>query len=333
MRTAFFEPLLERMKAIPGVDSASMVLLRPLADPIGWDYDFTVEGQTATDQARNPPSNYEAVSEDYFATMRIPLLRGRTLLPSDGPDAPRVVVVSRGIVDRFFPGRDPLGQRIKFGAPGKDAPWHTIVGVVGDVRYRGWTSVWADAYVSYRQWSFGRMDLMLRTSGNPMAVVPALREAVYAGDKDLPLAGVTTMQQAVDDALAGPRFTAVLMSLLAAAALLLAAVGIHGITRIVLARRCREIGIRMALGASAGDVARLMLGQLATLTAVGVALGLGLSLAGSRALTGLLFGVEPHDPVTLAAVAVVLAAVALVTGALTAIRAARTDPSLALRHD
>src|SRR6185295_8668435 len=145
---------LQRMRALPGVESADIVLLRPLVDPIGWDYDFTVEGQTASEQEKNPPSNYESVSAGYFKTMRIPLLQGRTFEASDGEKGREVVIVTKALAERFWPGRDPLGQRLKFGSADSDsakAPWHTVVGVVGDARYRGWTNPWLDPYVPYQE--------------------------------------------------------------------------------------------------------------------------------------------------------------------------------------
>jgi putative ABC transport system permease protein len=331
-RTAFFTSLLERMNALPGVESADIVLLRPLVDPIGWDYDFTIEGQTVSDQEKNPPSNYESVSAGYFKTMRIPLLKGRTFEPSDGENGQQVVVVTQALAERFWPGRDPLGQRLKFGgADNEKAPWHTVIGVVGDARYRGWTNPWLDAYIPYQQWNFGRMDLVLRTSAEPLSVVPALRSAVLAGDPELPLADVTTMERAVSQAVAGPRFTALLLGLFAALAVVMAAVGIYGVMATSMARRTREIGVRMALGALPMDVLGLVLRQVATLTTAGVVVGLGLAFASNRAVASLLYGVSSTDPVTFLATAFGLACVAIAAGLLAARRATRVDPMVALR--
>jgi putative ABC transport system permease protein len=332
-RTAFFEPLLERLGAIPGVEAAGLVLLRPLSDPIGWDYDFTVEGQTSEQQERNPPCNYEAVSADYFRAMRIPLARGRVFGPEDGPEGGPVAIVSRALAERFWPGQDALGRRLKFGPADGDAPWHSVVGVVGDVRNRGWTDMWLDAYVPYQRWSFGRMDLVLRTSVDPQSVVPAFRRAVYAGDPEVPLADVTTMDAAVEEATAGPRFTALLLGLFAGVAVLLAAVGLYAVMAGTVARRTRELGVRMALGAGRGALLRLVVVDAFRLTAGGIAIGLCLALAGGRALHGLLYDVRPSDPSTLAATALLLAAVALLASALPARRATRVDPMSALRYE
>jgi len=333
-RTAFFTSLLQRMNALPGVESADIVLLRPLVDPIGWDYDFTIEGQTATEQVRNPPSNYEAVSAGYFKTMRIPLLKGRSFEAGDGENGQQVVVVTQALAERFWPGRDPLGQHLKFGAADNEkAPWHTVVGVVGNARYRGWTNPWLDAYVPYQQWNFGRMDLVLRTSVEPMSVVPALRSSVLAGDPELPLADVTTMERAVSQAVAGPSFTALLLCIFAALAVVMAAVGIYGVMASSMARRTREIGVRMALGALPADVLRMIARQIAVLVGTGVTIGLVLALASKRAVAGLLHGVSATDPATFAATALGLAAVALVAGLLAARRATRIDPMVALRYE
>ena len=332
-RTAFFEPLLERLAAIPGVESAGLVLLRPLSDPIGWDYDFIVEGQTPEQQERNPPCNYEAVNADYFRTMRIPLVRGRAFGAEDGADTARVTVVSQALAERFWPGQDALGRRLKFGSADGEAPWHTVVGVVGDVRNRGWTDKWLDAYVPYQQWSFGRMDIVLRTSVEPLSVVPALRRAVYAGDQDLPLSGVTTMEAAVTGSTAGPRFTALLLGLFAGIAVLLAAVGLYAVMAGAVARRTRELGVRMALGAGRGALLRLVVGDALRLVAGGIAIGLGLALASGQALQGLLYGVKSSDPVTLAAMVLLLAEAALLASALPARRAMRVDPISALRYE
>jgi putative ABC transport system permease protein len=332
-RAAYFGPLLQRIQALPGVTSAGLVLLRPLKEPIGWDYSFTVEGQGQEAFESNPPVNHEAISPDYFRTLRIPLLKGRTFSEADGPKAEPVVIVSRGFAERYWPGRDPLGQRLKFGPPDGKAVWKTVVGVVGDVRYREWTSVWLDAYVPYTQWSFGRMDLVVGTEGDPLALVPALRAAVQAGDKDLALASVTTMEDAVFEAVAGPRFSAMLLGVFAGLALLLAAVGLYGVMAWSVSRRRREIGIRMALGARAGDVLRLVMRDGLRLAVLGLALGLAGAFAAGRMLQALLYEVSPAHPPTLLQVALLLLLVAGLAAYLPARRAARVDPLTALHYE
>lgn len=332
-REAFFTPLLQRLEALPGVEAAGIILLRPLSDPIGWDYDFTIEGQDEAAQKKNPPCNYVATSPGFFRALRVPLLKGRLVGPEDGAETPRVVVVSRALAERFWPGEDPLGRRLKFGAPDSKSPWHTVVGVVGDVRNRGWTAMWLDAYVPYQQWSFGRMDLVVRTAGDPEAMLPSVRQAVYAGDPEVPIASVTTMENAVRQATAGPRFTALLLGVFALVAVAMATIGLYGLVAAGVVRRTREIGVRMALGAARADVLRLVVGQALLPVAGGVLLGLGLALATSRGLQGLLYGIGATDPLTFAATAVALGLLTLAAAAVAAGRATRIDPLVALRHE
>jgi putative ABC transport system permease protein len=333
-RAAFYGPLLERLSALPGVDSAALVLLRPLADPIGWDYPFTVEGQSSEAQARNPHANYESVSPSYFSTMRIPLVEGRVFSHADGPDAGQVAVVSASMARRFWPHGSALGKRLKAGPPDSKQPWKTVVGVVGDVRYREWTAVRADFYVPYAQWNFGRMDLVVRAQGaDPLAVVPAVRASVRDADPEIALATVSTMSKAVEEATAGPRFTAVLLVALACIALVVAAVGTFSVLAWSVERRTREFGVRIALGANRAHVLRLVLGQAVVLTGIGVVVGLGVALAGSRGLAELLYEVSPTDPLTLAGAAALLSAVGVGGGLLASRRALSVDPAIALRDE
>ena len=333
-RAAFYGPLLDRLSALPGVESADVVLLRPLADPIGWDYPFTVEGQSAEDQSRNPPANYESVSPRYFETMGIPLVEGRWFSGADGPDAGPVAVVSASMARRHWPGQSAVGKRLKPGPPDSKAPWRTVVGVVGDVRYREWTAVRADFYVPFTQWNFPRMDLVIRSRGdNPLAPAAAVRTAVAEADAGTAISPPTTMRRAVDEATAGPRFTAVLLAALAVVALVVAAVGTFSVLAWSVERRTREFGVRLALGASRGHVLGLVLRQALVLTALGVAGGLAVALAGSSGLAELLYEISPTDPATLVAAVVLLSVVGLGGGLLASRRALRVDPAVALRDE
>jgi len=333
-RAAFYGPLLERLSALPGVRSAGLVLLRPLADPIGWDYPFTVEGQTPEMQARNPHANYESISPNYFSTMTIPLVDGRVFNNADGPDAGQVTIVSASMARRFWPNQSAIGKRLKAGPPESKQPWKTVVGVVGDVRYREWTAVRADFYVPYTQWNFGRMDLVVRAEGSdPLGVVPAIRAAVRDADPQIALATVSTMSQAVQEATAGPRFTAALLVALACIALVVAAVGTFSVLAWSVERRTREFGVRIALGASRAHVLRLVLGQALVLTGLGIIVGLGVALAGSRGLAELLYEISPTDAPTLAGAVALLAAVGIGGGLLASRRALSVEPAIALREE
>jgi putative ABC transport system permease protein len=333
-RAAFYGPLLEKLAALPGVEAADLVLLRPLADPIGWDYPFTVEGQSPDEQARNSPANYESVSPRYFQTMGIPLVEGRGFGPGDGADSAPVAIVSSSMARRYWPGQSAVGKRLKPGPPDSKQPWRSVVGVVGDVRYREWTAVRADFYVPFTQWNFPRMDLVIRARGDdPLAVASAVRSAVAESDPEIALSPATTMRRAVDESTAGPRFTAVLLVALALIALVVAAVGTFSVLAWSVERRTREFGVRLALGASRGHVLGLVLRQAILLTVIGVVGGVAVALAGSRGLAELLYEISPTDPVTLAGAIVLLSAVGLGGGLLASRRALRVDPAVALREE
>jgi putative ABC transport system permease protein len=300
---------------------------------VGWDYSYTIEGQDAEAQSRNPASNYEAVSAGYFQTMKIPLERGRLFGAEDRAGSPPVVLVAESMAKRYWPGQDPVGKRLKFGRFASKTPWHTVVGVVGDVRYREWSAVRPDIYVPYEHWNFSRMDLLVRTKGDPNAAVPAIRAAVRDLDPDQPLASVTTMERVVREATAGPRFTAGLLSFFGVAALLLSAVGISGVVAGWAAARTREFGIRMALGAAPRDVSRLVLRRALALAALGILVGAVLAAFATRGLSSLRYQARAGDPSVFAAAAAVLAMVAIAAGYLPARRASRVDPIRALRDE
>ncbi len=332
-RAAVYEQILERVRALPGVQSAGLVLMRPLSGTIGWDYPFIVEGQTPAEQAANPYSNYLAISPEYFKTMRTPLLHGRDFTPADRADAPGVLIVGESMAKRFWPQGDAVGKRVKLGKLDSAKPWLTVVGVVKDARYREWSALRPDLYVPYLQQSEFRTDLVVRTSLPPLVLAPDIREVVQEVDPSQPLSEVTTMQAAVDAALARPRFNAWLASVLALLALCLAVVGVYGVIGYAVSLRQWEIGVRLALGAQRGQVLWMVLRQGAWLAACGVVLGLPVYLGVARLMQGLLFGVAPTDPLTVGGVVLALVVTATFAAAVPAVRAARLSPSLALRED
>lgn len=331
-----FQSVLERVRTLPGVDGAALVLLRPLSGPIGWDYDFTVEGQTPDQQATNPTSNHERVSPGYFATMGIPLLQGRDFQATDTPDSQLVVIVNKSTAERFWPGQDPLGKRLRWGRnPQPDTPWLTVVGVVGDARYREIEAVRPDLYVPFTQDPHWAMDVVLRTAVDPLQLARPVADAVHSIDPGLPVANLTTMEREISDSVARPRLRTLILALFAGLSLVLAAVGLYGIIAYSVAQRGQEIGIRMALGADRGRVQSLVLRQGLGLTLAGLAAG----LAGAAAVvaTGwlgdLLYNVAPTDVFTFAVVPLLLVAVALLASLLPARRATRVDPLVVLRAE
>ena len=332
---AFHQQLLERVSALPGVTSAATVTLRPLWGTVGMDWPFTVEGQSPKDAERNPLLNFETVSPDYFRTMGIVVKRGRVFTTADAEGQPGVVVVSESVARRAWPGEDPVGKRLKIPLP--PTPYHdtwlTVVGVVADARYREIQASRFDLYMSFLQSDHGPNHLVVRSSTDPAALVPAIREVVRGLDSDQPVTEAATMTQIVSEALGGPRFAARVFGAFAVVALLLAALGLYGLLAYAVSRRTREIGVRMAVGASPGNVRRLVLREGLGLTVAGIVLGLFAAAAGARLLGTLLYEVRPSDPVTFAAVPILLLGVAGLACLLPARRATRVDPIVALRTD
>jgi predicted permease len=339
-RTAFFHRLLAGVEALPGVERAGLVLLRPLSDPIGWEYTFSVEGQDAAARERNPYANYLAVSGGYFDALRIPLVAGRGFDGRDAAADRHTVVISRGMAERYWPGEDAVGRRIRLGRLENDPPWSTVIGVVGDVRYRAWDDVRLDVYVPIERWSFGRMDLVVRldphetaAGRDALALAPAVQRVVRDLDPGLALGSVTTLDREVGHALAGPRFTALLMAVLGGVALVLTAVGIGGLMAAWVAARHRELGIRLALGADGRRLGRLVGSQAAALLAVGLAAGLLLAAAAGRVLRGALWEAAPLDAAAFVLAALLVAAAAALGTAAPVRRAAASDPLTVLRAE
>jgi putative ABC transport system permease protein len=332
---SLYETLIDRIDRLPGVEASAGVFLRPLWGEMGNDWLFTVEGQSDADSRRNPHVNLEAVTPRYFAAMRIPLLQGRAFTERDAEGAPGVAIVSDGFARRYWPGQDPIGKRLKTPLPGSryDLTWLTVVGVVADARYRELQAARLDLYLSFLQSPYGPKHLVVRTAGDPLAVASSVRAIVRGTDRDLLAEDMTSMEAVVEAALGGPRFGMQLLSAFALAALALAALGTYGVMAFLVGRRTREIGVRMALGARGTDVLNLVMSQGMRPVLAGLAVGMAGSLALGRGLSKLLFGVAPHDALTMAGAAAVLAAAAAVACYLPARRAARLDPAAALRRE
>jgi predicted permease len=331
---AMVDAVIERLRALPGVSAASTVTRPPFSGPGGWDAPYTGEGQSTESREANPVLNLELASADYFRTLGIAIVRGRAFDERDREDAAPVVIVSEGVARRTWPGEDPLGKQVKLGFLDSPMPWHTVVGVVGETRYRELVTPRPSIYFPVRQ--FGGpvpMSVGLRTDGDPATVIPAIRSALREVDPDLQLVEVAPLSQLLAEPLARPRFSAALLAVFAAVALVLAAVGIYGVMAAFVRQRWHEIGVRMALGAGARDVRRLVLEQGLVLAVTGAGVGGLMAFAGTRLLSGMLFGVSPTDPLTFGAVVSVLLVVALSACYLPARRATRVDPVITLRGD
>ena len=333
-RVQFYDRLRETLGRVEGVRGVALASRLPLTGT-GFSGPFSVEGRPFDPRSATPTfAIYRALSPEYHATMGVPIRRGRALSASDGPGAPAVTVINESLARGFFGAGDPIGQRIKLGAPGSPRPWLTIVGVSADVHDRALSlPPTPEIAVPYAQDPPESAVIVARSGGDPLAVLPSLRAAVRAVDPQQPLSHVRTLDQLVAQSIVGQRAPAVLLMAFALVALTLAGLGTYGVMSHAVAGRVHELGVRMALGARPGDVARLVVGEGVALAAAGAALGLLAAVALGGAVSSLLFETRPTDPVTLAGAAAALLAVAVIACGRPAHRAARVDPAVALREE
>ncbi len=331
---AFFEALLPRVAAIPGVTAVGAVTGLPMTGG-GWTRSFGVEGYAPAPDAPAPWGDFRVISETYPRAMRIPLVKGRLFTEQDGPDAPRVTLVDEEMVRRYWPNADPIGRRLSFGRDTAGNPrWYEVVGVVAHVHQQSLDDeAHTQAYVPLRQFPLENMTLAVRTAGDPILMAPSLRAALQSVDRDQPLSRVATMDSLLSDSVGRRRSSAALLTVFAGFALLIACMGLYGVTAYSVTQRTREIGVRMALGAGSGHVVRTFVRDGLRLAAVGVTLGVAAALAGGRLLASQLFEVGAADPATLAATALTLGAVAALASYLPARRATRVNPITALQAE
>jgi len=331
----FFQQLMGRLSALPGVESAALTSNLPLAsERQEGKLTFTIEGQSADEQQRNPFANDLRVSPNYFATMGIRLMAGRYLNAADNAQTDRVSVISQRFAERMFAQQDPIGKRLKTGAVNSEAKWATIVGVVGNVKHEAIAGDGGvDLYTSYQQIVDSNMYLLLRTKVPPHTLAAAATQAVWTGDPEQSTFNIVTMEERIADTVWQRRLAGTLFLIFAALALALAAIGIYGVMAYTVSQRAREIGIRMALGAQPQEVSRMIVGQGAKLIALGLGIGLVVALLVSRLIHSLLYGISSADPLVYVTVLAVLTVVALLACWLPARRATRVDPLHALRQE
>ena len=331
--TSFSDELLARIQAQPGLQDSAVAVPRPIIDR-QVNLRFEIVGNPPFSAGASRTADYVSISPDYFRVMGIPLIAGRFFNQHDVMSAPRVSVISQAMARLYFPNQDPLGKRLTFGFPPGGAAEREIVGIVGDVRDVALGQAPGPMmYVPYAQAPFWGANLIVKSTMSPSSVAGAIRQEVRMIDKDLPVTDVALMPGIIEASIAQPRLGTSLLSLFAAMALVLAAIGIFGVISYSVSQRTREIGIRMALGAQPENVLKQVLEEGAWLAAIGLAAGLAGSFAATRLITRLLFGVKPTDPLTFAAVAVILTGVTLAASYIPARQATRVDPIVALRYE
>jgi putative ABC transport system permease protein len=328
----FHDRVMARLRSVPGITSVSPVAVPPFLGSSVFMMQIVAEGQSASDAERNPWFGFDMVGPDYFRTMDLPILRGRGFTEADREDAPRVAVITEGVARKLWPGQDVIGKR--FHALGGDAPDSlvTIVGLARDLHYHELREATPTVFRPYRQ-MFAQGYFVVKRRVPLAGILPAIRRAVTDADPTSVLANAQTMDQLITPQIASPRFDAVLLATFALAALVLAAIGLYGLMTSAVAQQTRELGVRLALGATAGSLRQMVVRQALGITLVGAVVGLAIAFAGSRLLASLLFQVTPGDPLTLAGVALLLVAVALLAAYLPARRVTRIDPATVLRAE
>ncbi len=337
---AFWKEFLAKVESMPGVSAAGISMSVP-PNQLAITNPFTVEGQGYDRTRKLQLAEEMAVSPDYFRALGIPLVRGRWFSESDKVEEnkdPMIVVINQTMAKEYFSGQDPVGKRLQTGDPNPQAPWETVIGVVGDVKYQGLNAApQPTLYVPYNEngwtsWS-QEMYLVVRTPLEPQSIIPGLRAQLASINKDLPISQVQTMDQLIEDSVVQERFRTWLVSSFAGLALLLAVIGIYAVVSYSVAQQTREIGVRMALGASASDVLRMVLGHGLRLAVAGVALGLIGALGVTRILRSMLFSTSSTDLLSFGLTSAVLLAIALLACYIPALRATKVDPIVALRYE
>ncbi len=334
----FYDQLLDRVSRLPGVQQAGICRFLPLGGNDA-SLNFQIEGQPRGSAADQPRAKYRAASGGYFSALGIPLRRGRLFDDRDNQRTPKAVIINQTAARRYWPGEDPIGKRILSGLD--EEQWSTVIGVVGDVKHAGLdVETSPETYYHYLQvppeamnLAEGTMSLAVRTNADPTSVTSAVRAELRTLDPSLPVYNVQSMQDVLYGSVAQPRFRTFLISAFAALALVLAALGLYGVVAHSVSQRIPELGVRVALGAEPGNILRLVLFHAAGLAAIGLAIGIGASVAGGRIVSRFLFGIQPADPLTLALVCLIILAVALAASLGPALRAARVDPAITLHAE
>ena len=325
----FHDQLVTGFRAIPGVEKASPVAVPPFLGSNVFMTRLMAAGQSEGESSANPWVGQDFVGPEYFDAIGLPILRGRGFTDADREGSPNVAVVTQSIAKRLWPGEDPIGKQVRQAA---GSPILTVVGLVGDIHFREHRQTTPMIIRPYRQ-GLAQGSLVIQTQRELAALLPAIRRAVQAVDPDAALVDARTMDDVIAPQLVQPRLNALLLSAFAFAALLLAAIGLYGIMASAVSQQTRELGVRLALGATPDRLRAMILRQALTVAAAGALAGLLGALAGSRLLTTMLFEVSPTDPVALLGACGLLLAVALLAAYVPARRATKVDPMVALRYE
>ncbi len=329
----FWQRVLDRVRAIPGVESAAVGSVVPFTGEHSRT-DITFEGLPTPGIGQYPHPDFHSISADYLNALGEPLIRGRAFTENDNESAPLVGLINSKLAQRYFPNGDAIGKRFTFGHLDPRNKWITIVGIVSDTRLYGLENPSRfEVYVPYRQKTRDNLTLAVRSSTDPTALGSAVRAAIAEIDKDQAVFQVETMEELVNESVSTRHATLILLEMFGALALVLASIGIYGVMAYSVALRAHEIGIRIALGAQRRDVLRMVMGQGARLALIGVAIGVAAALALTRLLSSLLFSVSASDPIVFVCVPVVLMLVTLVACYIPAMRAMKVDPMVALRYE
>ncbi|HWF89802.1 MAG TPA: ABC transporter permease [Pyrinomonadaceae bacterium] len=331
-RAAFYNDLAQRVKAQPGVESAAFVNYLPLGGSNSSD-SYLIEGEPEPPPGQEHEGRYRVATPDYFRTMEIPIVRGRAFTEQDKAGSTPVIIVNETLARQHWPGQDPIGKRIRFYGPPERTGWMQIVGVVKDVKHELDIPVTPEYYLPHAQDSWNAMVLVARTSVEPSSLAAALRQQVWAIDKDQPVFDVKTMQEVRSSSVALYSFSSVMLAIFAGIALVLAAIGIYGVMAFAVTQRTQEIGIRMALGARTADVLKLVVTNGMKLAVLGIVIGIAGAWAVTRFIEKLLVGVQPTDPLTFSLVSLCLFVAAFIACYLPARRATKVDPLVALRYE
>jgi putative ABC transport system permease protein len=334
-RLSFDDRVLQRLSSLPHVQSVALATAVPYANGGDVDADtFSVEGRVPASRGDRPTALMETISPQYFSMMKIALRDGRVFSASDGASTVPVALISESLARRYFPGQNPLGHKIKIGNSDSSSPWLTITGIVADVHYSWIEKDYIPTlYSLYSQSPKLNCSLLIRTDGQPLSLVSAVRTEIASVDPDLPLFNIKPLDTVITESIVGIAYVAALMGAVGIIALVLASVGVYGVMSYSVSERTHEIGIRLAMGASRGQIQRLIIGNGMLLTLLGMIIGIPIAFALAFGLSSLLFGVTANDPAAFIGLPIALASVALLASYLPARRALRIDPLTALRYE